>query len=147
MKDLNTLRLEQRHRPGGGGSTARSYIDFIVDGRSLLDTLGPNAGDTCGCLGWGDPQWQARTIRRLCLEEDLLVTGEREPLYVCPECGDLGCGAVTARITMSRGAVHWSDFAFESLLDRDLQVFADVGPFAFELGAYRRTLALYNRAT
>lgn len=92
-------------------------------------------------LGWGAPTWTAETLRRLRLEDDRLLGGEREPLYVCPECGELACGAVTVRITASRGVVRWAEFAFESSdLPEDREPIAGIGPFAFEFQAYRRAL-------
>ncbi|MGN6693341.1 MAG: hypothetical protein ACTHN0_04120 [Aquihabitans sp.] len=141
MEVLNTLVLVRRVRPGGGGRTERSYLDFLIDGHSLLDVLGPLAGDTCGCLGWGDPAAQASAVRRLQLDDERQIAGEREPIFVCAECGDLGCGAVTARITASKGVVQWTDFAFENGWDPAArEPIADAGPFLFELRAYRRAL-------
>lgn len=138
MDELSRLELE---RPGGGGRTGRSFFDFVVDGRSLFDLLGPDAGDTCGSLGWGDPTWQEQTVRRLRLDDSLLLDGEREPLYVCPECGDLECGAVTVRITASKGIVRWADFVFDgSSASEHRQPIPGIGPFAFEFHAYRHAL-------
>lgn len=128
-------------RAGGGGRARQTYLDFVIDGRSLLDLLGPEARDTCGCLGWGEPGEHAAAVGRLQLEAEPSIAGEREPLYVCAACGDLACGAVTARITMSAGLVRWDRFAFENGWDPDALVPLDrVGPFTFELGAYHRTL-------
>ncbi|MBX3287178.1 MAG: hypothetical protein KF703_17655 [Actinobacteria bacterium] len=141
VQDLNALVLVRRARSGGGGCTERSYLDFVIDGRSLLDLLGPEARDTCGCLGWGEPTAQADTVRRLGLEAEPSVAGGREPIYVCPECGDLGCGAVTARITASEGVVRWDAFAVEN--DWDPEIFEPIesaDPFTFELLAYRYAL-------
>jgi hypothetical protein len=33
---------------------------------------------------------------------------------VCPECGDIGCGAIAVRVTRDGGNVVWSDFAREN---------------------------------
>lgn len=41
--------------------------------------------------------------------ERLSVEG-RVALLVCPLCGDLGCGAVMARITVANDEIRWSDF-------------------------------------
>jgi hypothetical protein len=54
-------------------------------------------------------------------------------LYVCPECGDLGCGALTAKVGRDGDYIVWSDFAFETGLDVDppdlnRSHLADVGP-------------------
>jgi hypothetical protein len=33
-------------------------------------------------------------------------------LYVCPECGDIGCGAYAVRVERGSGVVRWVDFAY-----------------------------------
>jgi len=141
VEELNSLVLVRRVRPGGGGNTERSWLDFVTDGRSLLDVLGPQAGDTCGSLGWGNPAAQASAVRRLQLEDEPQIAGEREAIFVCAECGDVGCGAVTTRITGSKGLVHWTDFAFENGWDSEAsEPITGAGPFTFEFRAYRRAL-------
>jgi len=45
-----------------------------------------------------------------------LISG-RYSLYVCNECGDIGCGAITAKITKEKDAIIWSDFGYENTLD------------------------------
>jgi hypothetical protein len=32
----------------------------------------------------------------------------RVAIYVCPECGDLGCGAITVAVSREEGTVIWS---------------------------------------
>ena len=34
-------------------------------------------------------------------------------LYVCPECGSLGCGAVSLQVDVLDDVVIWRDFAME----------------------------------
>lgn len=36
------------------------------------------------------------------------------PLYSCPECGDLGCGAVTVKLTVESDRVVWSDWDWQT---------------------------------
>jgi hypothetical protein len=35
-------------------------------------------------------------------------------IYVCPECGDIGCGAITAVIKDYGSSIVWSDFGYET---------------------------------
>lgn len=35
-------------------------------------------------------------------------------LYVCPECGDIGCGAITVNILDLGDRIVWRDFAYET---------------------------------
>lgn len=41
------------------------------------------------------------------------MSQDRVALLVCGVCGDLGCGAVTARLNVSRDQVTWSEFLWE----------------------------------
>ena len=35
-------------------------------------------------------------------------------LYICPECGDIGCGAYSVRIEKTDAGYTWGDFAYEN---------------------------------
>ena len=64
-------------------------------------------------------------------------------IYVCPECGDIGCGAITAQVEESDGFMIWRDFGYENNYDPstpDLKKYTEVGPFWFEAAQYRQTL-------
>jgi hypothetical protein len=68
--------------------------------------------------------------------------GGRVVLYVCPECGDLGCGAVTAVVESADGEVVWRDFGWQNDYEPgvDLDMFKGVGPFHFEASQYEAQL-------
>jgi hypothetical protein len=137
------LELVRRTRPGGGGRTERSFLDFEVDGSSLFDLLVARGHDCITPLGWGDRALERATLRRLRLEDPPSFAGKREPLFVCAECGDLGCGAVTARISAAKGLVEWSDLAWQTDWGEPSRAgYEDVGPFLFEFRAYRAALTL-----
>jgi hypothetical protein len=62
-------------------------------------------------------------------------------LFVCPECGDLGCGAITVAISAHGDTITWSDFRYENNYDATITTrYADVGPFRFDAAAYRNAL-------
>lgn len=71
----------------------------------------------------------------------------RVALYVCQECGDLGCGAVTVAVNRDPGAITWSDFRWEvnSYADHpdESTIRFDLDPFRFAYDAYVEVL---NRA-
>ena len=60
---------------------------------------------------------------------------EKILLYVCADCGDLGCGALTAQISFTENSVVWSDFAYENTSET-LENYQEIGPFEFEKEAY-----------
>src|SRR4051812_18620527 len=106
---MDTLSFRQSHRQGhklsdGLTQADRHYIDFIVSGQSLKELIGRPKLDLIGTLGWIvdkklDSQQIDEYVSKIAPE---LETG-RSCFYVCAECGDIGCGAVTAKIISSDG--------------------------------------------
>lgn len=65
----------------------------------------------------------------------------RVPIYVCGECGDLGCGAVTAKVELTPEGYVWKDFGYENDYAPEMSDFVsyrEVGPFLFDKERYRR---------
>src|SRR5215216_3045939 len=109
------IELRWKRREGGGGRTQRDYLDFVVDGESLSERFG---GDLASCLGWFSAERNARAVHRLILKEPADLPDNRRSLYVCPECGELDCGAVTAVIERVVDKVIWRDFSFQRHYDQ-----------------------------
>lgn len=58
----------------------------------------------------------------------------RVPLYVCPSCGDMGCGAIGMRVERTASTVTWREFRWETGPgdpDDDLCAVPG-GPFVFD---------------
>ena len=143
----STLQLIPRAQPAGGPSTPREFLDFVIDGRSLLDLLG--GLDLVGCLGWGDAAVESTAAKRLLLRIPSELASGRIPLYICAECGDLDCGAVTAHIERTADAFVWSDFGMESGADSGITRYPkwqDLGPFAFHKAEYWQVLNAHSAA-
>jgi hypothetical protein len=131
----SSLELHWSVRPGGDGRTERRYLDFVVDGISLYDRL--RAGDRVTALGC----WLRDSEREHI--EQLLSGSGRVPLYVCAECGDLGCGAVTVQVERTPEGFVWRDFALENNYDdtmKDAAPYRTVGPFLFNKTEYWQLL-------
>lgn len=62
----------------------------------------------------------------------------RNTLYVCVECADIGCGAVTLLIEIEPSHIIWKDFGFENNYEDVVQTldFQDIGPFTFDATQY-----------
>ena len=137
MKE-SSLRLEWKRRAGGGGRTQRDFLDFIVDGQSLSVVV----GDQISCLGWFVPDENAKAVRRLVLEEPADLPDNRRSLYVCPECGDVGCGVVSLVIERVDKTIIWRDFGYENNYEGGVRVagFEEVGPFAFNAYEYEKVI-------
>lgn len=138
MLNTSVLRLEWKRREGGGGKTQRDYLDFVVDNQSLSETLG---GDLISCLGWFVPDQNRRAINRLLLKEPADLPKNRRSLYVCPECGEIDCGAITAVIERSGNKMIWREFGFESNVDQATPIESAQGLyFEFALAQYNEAL-------
>ena len=139
IEKMNVLNLELRLREGGNGATPREYLDFVVDGEPLSKRI---AGDLASCLGWFLPEENAKAIRRLLLEESADLSNNRRSLYVCPECGDLGCGAVSVVIEAAGDRIIWRDFGFQNNYEDEVvsNVYAEVGPLIFNKAEYEAVI-------
>jgi hypothetical protein len=53
-------------------------------------------------------------------------------LYICPECGDIGCGAITVKISKKEGVYIWENFRYENDYDEEKTIsYQYLGPFYF----------------
>ena len=69
-------------------------------------------------------------------------------VYVCPECGDLGCGALTLRITMTPSLVKWTHWGYENNYDEEFVAVEDLPEATFDRAQYEETLrSLLDRLT
>src|SRR3954447_7641655 len=103
--ELSLAWRERRtdHEP----QTPRSFLDFQVDGASLYDAIGE---DLISCFGWLPAEGEAHFAAQLLLEQPPDLDG-RVPIYVCPECADNYCGAITAVIERKGDKTLWRDVA------------------------------------
>jgi hypothetical protein len=144
---MDTLTLGHGYRKGetfkkGTTKADRKYIDFIVSGQSLGQLFGLPDFELIGILGWSDnKKYENKQIDEfLGLIKPELET-ERTCLYVCPECGDIGCGAFTVKIEVTDTNVIWSDFGYENNYDEpNLTDYKNIGPFIFDKKQYVETL-------
>jgi hypothetical protein len=139
-----------------GGPVRRSrrdYLDFVVDGESLGDQLAPVLGcaslpaDYVPVLVLDWPMgFPAEDYGRLVGELPAPLPDGRVPLYICAECGDLGCGGITAVIERSADTVVWRDFGYQNDYEPfDVgDVLPSVGPIVFDRPGYLDALAAFK---
>ena len=84
----------------------------------------------------------AKTARRLLLEEPADLPDNRRTLYICPECGDIGCGVVSLVIERVDKKIIWRDFGYENNYEGVVRVegFEEIGPFAFDPDEYEKVI-------
>jgi hypothetical protein len=155
MNSLSKLSIAAECRrgeksPDGTGSTERHFWDFLIDGRSLRSFWQDSEGtvsEFVGVLGWGGTKSEVDVVAKLQGEAQPDYPPDRVAIYVCPECGDLGCGAVTVAVKREAGEITWSDFRWEVnwYADRpdESTICFDLGPFRFASDIYTDVL---NRA-
>ncbi|MFI2203489.1 oxidoreductase [Streptomyces sp. NPDC020192] len=125
----------------GGYQVHRDFVDFVVDGRPLLfqlsdlDAVSPLASDV-------PPAIFTEQVRALLLDAEPPLPDGRFVIYGCPECEDLGCGAVTAVIERDGEDYVWRDFAWQTDEHADLERngYHGIGPFRFRGADYRAAL-------
>ncbi len=138
----SALLLRAGTSSGGTTTIERRSIDFIVNGQPLLRELvqfGGGHGDFVGSLVHGVAKTNAAVIDRLLLRGVPDTATGRVLLYVCPECGDIGCGAYAMRIERDEKGYRWFDFAYENGYE-EAQLVENVGPFSFEVREYENAV-------
>jgi hypothetical protein len=149
------LDLAMLHRPALReriGKIERHTVDFLVNGVSLFSATNAGQQDVCGCFS---PDYATcgnelardeneRLARIFTFESRAPIAPDRVALFICPECGDLGCGAITFKLSRGGGTVRWSEFAYENNYDPEetnFERYAAIGPFEFTFDAYRAVIA------
>jgi len=158
MTSVSTFELvETTVMSGGGGCTIR-VLEFVIDGQPFpqlhqipdkvssiwLETKCPSdhnkhySTEQLEKFRTGRLTWSEHNIQTLLLEYPAPLDGGRVPLSVCQSCGGLGCGAVSAWVTMTDCFVEWSYFGYE----RDFEP-QDIYPLD---GMAEDTLLRFDRA-
>ena len=141
------FELEWRERYVGSVSsqTPRRFLDYVVDGSSLYERHGLRF-DFISPLGWLSLDEDERAAQRLLQQATADLDG-RVALYVCPECADLFCGAITAIIGRDRDEVVWRAMSVstydgsEERWEHERIEFRDPRELRFPVTAYNEAIA------
>src|SRR5689334_19854397 len=101
MSKTSTLTLAWSSRTNGTGRSPRRFLEFVIDGTPLAEIVLGNDNartDWIGPLGWSPRDYESTLAEQLLLHAPGELPDQRQALLVCAECGDLGCGAITALI-------------------------------------------------
>ena len=131
MNEVATLDVVWTMRQGGGGRTERRYLDFVIDGVTLSSQIDADFISPFGWLKVGDEE---ASIDLLLRKSPPDLPEGRTSLYICPECADLGCGAVTLLVERDTNRIIWKDFGIQNNYEDVVHTegFENVGPFAFD---------------
>lgn len=127
----STLDVVWTTRTGGGGRTERRYLDFTIDGVPLSTLFD---ADFISPFGWLAANEQIASIDSLLRKSPPDLPHGRTTLYICPECGDLGCGAITMSMQREAGFIIWKNFGFQNNYEDVVHTkgFESIGPFTFD---------------
>jgi hypothetical protein len=138
---ISATRIGAKY-PNGTFKSERHFFDFVLDGQSLWERVGkPNDMVSILCVEFAVAETIQAVNRLLLVEKPNLPNGRRS-LFICSECGDIGCGAVIAMVTKVGDSIMWEKFGYENNYQNDviLDDYLDVGPFTFNAAEYERTL-------
>lgn len=109
----NSFQFKKTIRPKSFTKKERAYFDYIISGHSLLDLLEINNSNLVTPFGWFEnKEYEQRLKQILTLQQKPDLDTGRVTLYVCPECGDIDCGAITATVVDAGDQIQWKDFGF-----------------------------------
>jgi hypothetical protein len=116
----------------------RKYVDFIVSGRPLSEVFKTKENDMISMFGWGiNTDYEKRTIKEFIKQESSELETGRTVIYGCSECGDIGCGAITAEIIDLGDKIIWKEFGYENNYSVfDLDDYKHILPFLFDKKEY-----------
>ena len=140
VAELCELSLVRAERASGGGATARHFLDFAAGGRSLRAESSAATSDLITGLWLGAKEPGFSTIQRLLGQAEPDAPHGRVTLYVCPECADLGCGAITVVLTIEASCVTWSDWGYQNNYEDEVFPIDGPGDLSFDAAQYRQVL-------
>jgi hypothetical protein len=82
--------------PGGVSESERHFRDFVVDGQSLWEQVGKSKDLVSAFCYEYLREETIMAANRLLLTEKAVIPNDRRSLFICSECGGIGCGAITA---------------------------------------------------
>jgi hypothetical protein len=126
----------------GAFKSERHFLDCVVNGQSLWEALGKSCDMVSILCSEYVADETVKAVNRLLLREKADLPNDRRSLFVCSECGDLGCGAITMVVEKRDEAIVWKTFGYENTYEDKvtLDEYSTVGPFTFDVTEYERTL-------
>ena len=126
----------------GTYKSERHFFDFVVNGQSLWETLGKRHDMVSILCAEYSADETEKAVNRLLLREKAALPNDRRSVFVCSECGDLGCGAITAVVDKQGETITWKTFGYENTYEDKIGLddYSTVGPFTFNAMSYERTL-------
>ncbi len=135
---MDSLILNKATRKIGANQSPREYFDFIVSGNSLKTILNIETADFITLFCWDiiNREYKNHILNVFRLKEKSPLESGRVMIYVCAECGDIGCGAITASLKDFGDRIIWSDFGYETDYGGITETYDQVKPIEFNRASY-----------
>jgi hypothetical protein len=122
----------------------KQYAEFMISGESLKNYLGIPEDKTVTSIGFFEnKELEKIALNEFRLKQKTRLLGGRVELYICDDCGDIGCGSVTVKIIDGGDEIIWSDFAYQSSSDEVVE-YIKVDDIVFERKKYFNAFARIN---
>lgn len=140
---MNSLILHKTIRQGSSNKTERHYFDYFVSGQSLLKLLGVDSYDliTPVCPNM-TTDFEKDLVNEILLRKKASLETGRIMLYVCPECADIDCGAITANIKDLGDKIVWKEFGYETGYGGVTEEYLNIDPIEFERQNYFKAFSV-----
>jgi hypothetical protein len=128
--------------PGGVSKSERHFFDFVVNEHSLWEDVGkPKDMVSILCSEYAREE-TIKAANRLLLTESAVIPKHRRSLFICSECGDIGCGALTALVIRDGSSIVWKDFGYENNYEENVLFddYRQIGPYTFDFAHYERAI-------
>ena len=128
---MQQLNLTLSQFPGG-----QLFFEFDIDNQPLSTLLKVDLKELTGMFT-PEGSDSGYFVTQLAKYTGKMPT-ERILLYVCSDCGDISCGALSAKIEFTDEKVIWSDFAYENAIEI-VERYPEIVPFEFSRMEYNNT--------
>jgi len=140
---MNSLILHKSIRRGSSNKKEQHYFDFLVSGQSLLKLLGVDSYDLITPVGTNmTTEFERNLVNEILLRKKSSLETGRIMLYVCPECADIDCGAITANIKDLGNKIVWKDFGYETGYGGVTGEYLNIDPIEFERQNYFKAFSI-----
>ena len=137
----NLSLVESSRNVTGDPQQERRFLDFAFDSKPTYPTIVASGVDNITPL-WleGGHGWCRVALRRLLGEAEPDAPDGRVSVYVCAECADLGCGAITVLVERDESAVSWRDWGYQNNYEDGFVRIVDLPDVTFDAAQYDSTL-------
>ncbi len=141
MQSFSLSETDRAIVAGTETKTHRKFLDLVVDGQPLYPATHNYDLITPLCIEWPLAAAEA-FVDRLLGSVPGDAPGGRVAVYVCAECGDLNCGALTVEVRRSGDTVQWLSWGYENGYDGTVHPAELDGrvEMTFDVESYRQVL-------